>query len=136
MDTERINEELDLLRSAYPDLEYRLVAEVHWVRIPAYSVPVGWVFGGDEVKEAEIAFQIPAQAGQAPYAFYVRPPVRLASGEAPGNYTETAATPWGDDFAQFSWSANEPWVPKVDIRAGANMLNFARSFTDRLRDLS
>ena len=46
------------------------------------------------------------------------------------------STPWGDDFAQFSWSPLEPWVPKADIRAGANMLNFARSFAERLEGLS
>ena len=40
------------------------------------------------------------------------------------------------DFAQFSWSPLEPWQPKADIRAGANMLNFARSFADRLKEPS
>ena len=42
----------------------------------------------------------------------------------------------GSDFAQFSWSPLEPWVPKTDIRAGANLLNFARSFAERLEGLS
>ena len=136
MDAERLDEELALLRSAYPDLEYLVVGEAHWVRIPAHAVPTGWTHAGTAVTQAEVAFQIPMQAGQAPYAFYARPPITLASGETPGNYTATASTPWGADFAQFSWTPSEPWIPKADIRAGANMLNFARSFADRLGELS
>jgi hypothetical protein len=129
MDAERLEQELSLLRTAYPDLEYRLVDGVHWVRIPKYPVAEGW-----SVRAVEIAFQIPAQAGQAPYAFFVRPPLQLANGGDPTNYTQTAATPWGSDFAQFSWSPVEQWIPKADIREGANMLNFARSFADRFED--
>jgi hypothetical protein len=136
MEAERLEQELALLRSAYPDLEYRLVEAAHWVRIPAYPVPSGWAYAGAVVVTAEIAFQIPAQAGQAPYAFHVRPAFTLAAGGTPSNYTATATTPWGGDFAQFSWSPNEPWVPKAEIRAGANMLNFARSFAQRLGELS
>jgi hypothetical protein len=136
METERLKQELQLLRLAYPDLEYRLVEGAHWVRIPAYPVQSGWAYQGSAVATAEIVFQIPVQAGQAPYAFYVRPAFTLAGGGAPGNYTATATTPWGSDFAQFSWSPNEPWLPKADIRAGANMLNFARSFADRLGEAS
>lgn len=136
MDAERLEQELALLRTAYPDLEYRLVDEAHWIRIPSYAVPAGWAHEDVAVVAAEIAFQIPAQAGQAPYAFYVRPPFTLAVGGTPSNYTATATTPWGSDFAQFSWSPNETWMPKADIRAGANMLNFARSFAERLREPS
>jgi hypothetical protein len=72
-------------------------------------------------------------AGQAPYAFRVRPQLARADGGQPGNYTYPVATPWGADWGQFSWSPLE-WVPRADIRAGANMLNFARSFADRLRE--
>jgi Prokaryotic E2 family E len=136
MEAERLEQELALLRSAYPDLEYRLVEGAHWVRIPTYSVPSGWAYKGSGVATAEIAFQIPTQAGQAPYAFYVRPAITLVVGDTPSNYTATATTPWGDDFAQFSWSPHEPWVPKTDIRAGANMHNFAHSFVERLSGLS
>ena len=137
METERLEQELALLRSAYPDLDYLLVdGAAHWVRIPAYLMPSGWAYQGASVASAEIAFQIPEQAGQAPYAFYVRPPFTLATGGTPSNYTTSATTPWGGDFAQFSWAPNEPWVPKADIRAGANMLNFARSFTERLEEPS
>jgi len=129
MDAERLEQELSLLRTAYPELEHRVIDGAHWGRIPEYTVPEGW-----SARAVEIAFQIPAQAGQAPYAFFVRPHLQLANGNQPTNYTPTVATPWGSDFAQFSWSPADQWMPKVDIRDGANMLNFARSFADRLED--
>jgi hypothetical protein len=129
MEAERLKEELTLLRTAYPDLEDRSVDGVHWGRIPRYAVPDGW-----SMQAIEIVFQFPAQAGQAPYAFYVRPALLLANGNQATNYTPTAVTPWGDDFAQFSWSPVEPWVPKANIGEGANMLNFVRSFADRFED--
>jgi hypothetical protein len=131
MDAERLQQELELLRSAYPDLEYRLNEQVHWVRIPRYPVPAGWSH-----EEVEIAFRIPDETGQAPYAFFVRPRLALAGTGSISNYTEAAGTPWGADFAQFSWSPLEQWLPKAEIRTGANMLNFARSFADRLAELS
>jgi len=134
MDADRLDQELALLRSAYPNLEYRAVDGSHWVRIPGYPVPSGWVDQNGPIAQVEIAFQIPAQLGQAPYAFAVRPPLTLPDGVTPTNYTASATTPWGDGFALFSWSPNEPWVPKADVRAGANMLNFARSFADRLKE--
>lgn len=135
MDTERLELELELLRSGYPDLEHRLVEEVHWVRVPDYPIPDGWVAGDEDIREAEAVFQVPP-VGHAPYAFRVRPVITLAGGATPSNYTAPVSTPWGDDFAQFSWSPLEPWVPKIDVRDGANMLNFARSFTERLKELS
>jgi Prokaryotic E2 family E len=125
---DRLQQELELLRTGYPDLEYCLVGGAHWVRIPSYPVPEGWSHS-----RVEVAFQIPGQAGQAPYAFWVRPALRLVGGGTPTNYTPTATTPWGNDWAQFSWSPLQ-WVPKADILAGANMLNFARSFGDRLAE--
>jgi hypothetical protein len=129
MDEDRLAQEVALLRTAYPDLEDRGVDGTLWVRIPAYPVPEGWSAGS-----VEIAFQIPIQVGQAPYAFYVRPALRLANGDAPTNYTPTATTPWGNDFAQFSWSPVEQWISRANVREGANMLNFARSFAERLKD--
>jgi hypothetical protein len=124
----RVKEELELLRGVYPHLEYRLEGGIHWVRIPSYPVPEGWSHA-----EVEVAFQILSSAGQAPYAFRVRPGLTLAENGQPNNYTYPVDTPWGNDWGQFSWSPAE-WVPKTDIRAGANMLNFVRSFRDRLRE--
>jgi len=127
---EWVEENLGLLRTAYPDLDERSEGGVHWVRIPSYGVPSGiWL-----VEAVEVAFRIPSQAGEAPYAFWVRPGLTLASGGTINNYAFPASTPWGGDWGQFSFSPAEPWQPKGDIRAGANMLNFARAIADRLRE--
>jgi hypothetical protein len=98
------------------------------VRIPTYPVPESW-----SSNEVEVAFQIPPSAGQAPYAFRVRPGLTLIEGAQPTNYTYPVTTPWGDDWGQFSWSPSS-WVPNADIRKGANMLDFVRSFSDRLAE--
>jgi hypothetical protein len=72
---------------AKPDLDYREEGGVHWVRLPSYPVPPGWTLG-----QVEACFQIPAMAGQAPYAFRVRPLLVRADGSHPGNYTYPVAT--------------------------------------------
>lgn len=125
---ERVHEELELLRTVYPDLEYRGDGDEHWVRLPSYSVPEGWSH-----PEVEVAFQIPPSVGQAPYAFRVRPGLQLDTGAQINNYTYPVTTPWGEDWGQFSWSPST-WVPTEDIRTGANMLHFVRSFAERLRE--
>jgi hypothetical protein len=135
MDAERLAQEIALLENAYPGLEHRIEGEAHWVRIPGYPVPKGWVHEGATVESVEIAFKIPEQMGAAPYAFLVRPSLALATGGEVGNYTQIATCPWGADFGQFSWQPLE-WVPHVDIETGANMLTFARSFAERLGELS
>jgi len=125
-----LEDNLALLRTAYPELEYRNEAGVDWVRIPSYPVPDG----GWTLEAIEVAFRVPAQPGEAPYGFWVRPGMALASGGTINNYTFPTPTPWGSDWGQFSFSPAEPWQPKADIRAGVNMLNFARAIADRLRE--
>lgn len=126
----RVAEELELLRSLFPDLLYQEWNGQHWVRIPEFALPEGWA-----QETADIAFHIPAEVGQPPYGFWVHPAITLASGGAVNNCTLAAATPWGSDWMQFSWSPVS-WQPKADIRAGDNMLNFLFSVVDRLRELS
>jgi hypothetical protein len=126
----RLEEELELVRGAWPAAEYERHGEIDWVRIPEFPLPAGIYRQGEQLEV--LAFRIPHQAGEAPYAFFVYPGIELASGGTLGNYTWPVGTPWGDDWGQFSWSPLEPWVPKAEIRAGANMLDFVRSFTVRL----
>ncbi len=125
---ERIEQELALLRTVYPDLEWH--SESFWVRIPSYPLPDG-VWNRSEI---ELAFQMPQNLpGQQPYGFWVRPGLNLASGGTPNNYTYPVTTPLGEGWGQFSWSPIS-WQPQVEITAGSNMLNFVRSIADRLRE--
>ena len=130
----RVEEELALVRTAFPAAEFEQHDEVNWVRIPAYPLPSGVYRQGDALEF--LAFRIPAQAGEAPYGFWVHPGLELCSGAALGNYTYPTETPWGSDWGQFSWSPEGPWVPKTEIRSGANMLDFVRSFAARLKEAS
>lgn len=125
----RVAEEMELVRTAFPDAEERPEGGQHWVRILAYQMPEN-IFVGD--LQAELTFRVPLQAGEAPYGFWVRPAPQLRSGAQLGNYSYPGQTPWGADWGQFSWSPLDPWVPKTDLRAGANMLDFVRSFAVRL----
>ena len=128
MSVERIGAELELLRSAYPNLEY--LAAGHWVRIPRYRLdPELW---GRE--SCEVCFQIPEQIpAQAPYGFYVRPGLALAHGGDIQNYSYPAPTGIGSDWGKFSWQLLT-WAANAELVAGTNMLNFARSIGDRLRE--
>jgi len=124
-----VEENLALLRTAYRDLEHLVASGVNWVRIPSYAVPDIFT-----IRSAEVAFRVPAQPGEAPYGFWVRPGLALAAGGTINNYTFPATTPWGGDWGQFSFSPVGAWQPRSDVRSGANMLNFARAIADRLRE--
>ena len=125
--SERIEQELALLRTVYPDLEWR--PDTFWVRVPAYPVPSGpWV-----QPVVEVACRIPPTVGEQPYAFFLRPGLTAADGRELTNYNYPSSTCFGDDWGQFSW-APEVWTPHVEITRGSNMLNFVRSFADRLRE--
>lgn len=124
----RIEQELELLRQYYPDLEYR--REGQWVLLPRFPVPqnVGW-----QLSEVAVAFQFPAgHPGPAPYGFHVRPPLMLANGAQVQNAGASAEPPLQGPWMKFSWSAPD-WRATQDVRRGSNMLNFVLTFTERLR---
>jgi hypothetical protein len=130
--TARIDEELELLRSWWVGLEYEATAR--WVLLRGYHVPAG-IWNHDVL---DVAFQIPAHLpAEAPYGFYVRPGLALISGAAPSNYTyPSAEPPFGDGpWGKFSW-APVAWQPTVEARGGDNMVCFASSIADRLREAS
>lgn len=127
---ERIAEELELIRAAFPNLEFR--EEDFWGRLCNYPVPPGW---GRE--ETEIAFQMPQDPfGQEPYGFWVRPFLALPGGGQPSNTSpDPVATGFGEGWQQFSWSP-ENWSPRPQARCGSNMLDFVHSFARRLSELN
>jgi Prokaryotic E2 family E len=130
--TETIEKEMALLRSVFPDAEFH-EADSGWIRIPRYTVQFGeWV-----QKELAVCFQVPAgYPGNAPYAFWVSPPMRLADGNGPpvNNYQEPSPTPFPGEWGKFSWSHADSWRPESEPASGSNFLNFALSFRDRFRE--
>lgn len=124
--SDRLEGERDLLRSALPQIEFRDADP--WARIPVYPVPND-IWTADE---CEIAFQM-VIPGQTPYGFWVRPGLALKSGAQVQNYSYPLATPFGEGWGQFSWSPEE-WAPRDDLGRGATMLQWVRSFAERLRE--
>ena len=124
----RHDEELELLRSNFPELEY--VADGKWVLLKNQDV----VGEGWDHATVDICFQIPDQLpGQQPYGFYVHPALGRTDGATISNYAFPAPTTFGPDWAKFSWQLLE-WNPAADVIAGTNMVNFVRSFRDRLME--
>jgi hypothetical protein len=126
---ERLEQELSLVRSCYPTLEFR--EDDLWARVPEYELPPGW--GRDQV---EIAFQVPRDFfAQQPYGFWVRPPLSVSGGAPPANTSGPVATGFGEGWQQFSW-APESWQPGPEPHQGDNLLQWVRSFRSRLAEIS
>lgn len=128
MFTERVEQELALLRQRYEDVEY--VEAGHWVRVGKYPLPKGW-----NRQETDVVFQIQrGHPGQAPYGIYL--PVGLQFGTTKlTNYAEPAPAqpPFSGRWGIFSWTP-EDWKPAADPTKGSNLLNWVISFAERFRE--
>jgi hypothetical protein len=126
----RVQEELVVLRTAFPDLQY--AAEGDWFLIPndGRAVALGW-----GPNPFPVAFHAqPNHPGQAPYGIYVVSEARFR-GSPPNNFQPTAnhRPPFAGSWGVLSWAHEGPWLPKTPLVEGANLLNFALSFEDRYR---
>ena len=125
----RIEQELELLRSKFPDLEYR--PEGQWVRISNYPRSSGW-----SVLSSDVVFQIPIQyPATPPYSFFV-PAGAQFNGLAPDSYSENhgVAVPFSGVWGRFSWAPEGAWQPKDPISAGSNLVNWTLGFSDRFKE--
>ena len=71
--------------------------------------------------------------GEAPYGIFVPSSARV-NGRPPDNFESTSAyqPPFEGNWGVLSWSC-DPWIPKAQIREGANLLNFLLTFEHRFR---
>lgn len=128
-----VAEELELLRSIWPDLEF--ASDGNWVVRKNYPLPDGWNKGS-----VDLAIRIPANLpGEQPYAFWVRGGLLLSNGAVPGSYAFPAAeslpfTPI-ESWGKFSW-APETWSPGSKPGEGTGMTHFAFSVRRRLEEKS
>ena len=125
---ERVEQELDLLRQHYPDLEYR--AEEGWVVIPRFSIPdLIW-----NATEISLCVQFPKGfPGNGPYGFYVCPRIKLKDGGDPHNAPVSTEPPFAGEWLKFSWSI-PGWRATADLQSGYNMLNFILTIQYRLEE--
>jgi hypothetical protein len=126
--TERLDQELDLLRGRFPKLQYH--QEGGWILTPEYPGPEGiW-----SLATPDICFQVPpAYPGQKPYGFYVRLPFALSAGEEINNATASDEPPFEGPWLKFSWDMPD-WLATSDLHSGSNLLNWALSFRKRLEE--
>jgi len=130
--TERLAKEMAILSTVFGDAEFH-DKDSGWVRIPRYSVQ----YGGWKQAEVSVCFQVPAgYPGDAPYAFWVSPLLRLEGTDAAprNNYQEPSPTPFKGTWGRFSWSHDSSWNPGIDPAAGSNILDFVLTFRERFRE--
>lgn len=128
----RIEQEYALLKKYYPDTIAHEQGESCWFRIPQFPI------SGDvwDKTHADICFEAKVSyPGTAPYSFYVERGLRARgdNNARPKDYEEPAATPFPGTWGRFSWQ-HEAWNPTEDLVSGSNLLNFVRSFPDRLKE--
>lgn len=126
---DRIVKEFDLLKKYYPSAEIKDVGESAWFKITSFPIPDGiW-----NKNSATICFEAKiSYPGTPPYSFYVEGGLRSKEDTRPKDYEEPAVTPFSGTWGRFSWQHDSSWNPADDLVSGSNLLNFVRSFPDRL----
>ncbi|MDE2823496.1 MAG: hypothetical protein OXK79_08320 [Chloroflexota bacterium] len=128
--SDRITEELALIRREFPDVVYR--EEGRWVLISSYPLPAGW-----NRVVTDVVFQIgEGHPATPPYGFYVPSGIQF-QGTAPNNYTDQASNkpPFDKAWSFFSWAPEVGhWKPAAAAHAGSNLLHWVRGFGERFRE--
>lgn len=130
----RIEQELDLLRQQYGEVEHAHVAGEDWFKLPRYGLPPGWRIGDQPAEEIPIAFLVKAAyPGTVPYGF-LAPAGLTLNGKAPNNTgNPPEAPPFEGSWMHFSWSV-ENWAATADVGKGSNLLAWCRSFRKRFEE--
>lgn len=123
--TDRIKQELELLRRYFPQAEWSETGPNGWVLIPDFPISSG----AYDKDKAKVCFEVPVgYPAQAPYAFYVEGGLHLkANSGNPASYNEPAATPFPGTWGKFSWQHDASWKPTTDLSSGSNLANFVLS---------
>ncbi len=123
-----------MLREHFGNVEHAEVAGEDWFRLPHYPLPAGWRLGDREVTEIPIAFLATgAHPGAAPYAFLASAGLNFKGADPSNTGSPAKQPPFPGSWMQFSWSV-EYWAATTDVRKGSNLLAWARSFAERLKE--
>lgn len=124
----RIEDELNLLRTRFPDLGFQESGQ--WVLFPRYTLPPS-IWDRDEVA---VSFQIPpGYPAQKPYSFFVSPRIELSAGGEVKNRTDSNDPPFEGNWMKYSWDLPK-WQATANLANGSNLLNFALTFHNRLAE--
>lgn len=128
----RIVEELALLRRFY-EVEHKQKDQHDWFRIAVYSFPNGWRIGSEPISVSPIIFPLNASyPGGQPYGFLAPAGINF-NGTPPRDVGSPKTPPFEGAWQHFSWQP-ESWQPSATVEAGPNLLNWVRSFRDRLEE--
>ena len=130
---DRIQQELQLLKPYYRELEHAESPGEDWFLLPRYPFPSGWQRQGIIIANAPVAFKINASypVGE-PYGFLI-PTDATFNGLAPHNSAQTRPLPFEGNWQQLSW-APIGWRAGNDAKVGSNLLIWTRSFATRLKE--
>ena len=130
----RIQQELALLTTAYPVVKHAELNGEDWFLLPGYRLPAGWRIHQNAIESADLAFKLSAAypTGE-PYAFLLPSGINF-KGQPPANASPTSGVPFPGDWIQFSWSPEGTWTPAAEAQDGSNILAWARSFAQRLKE--
>jgi hypothetical protein len=121
----RLAQELDMLRTRYPDLEYHEAQR--WIHLLAYPLPEGWT-----PRVIPVAFHVPVgYPATQPYAFSIPADTRF-NGAVPAN-SAASSPPFAGSWLQLSWTS-EPWVAASDPRTGSNLVLWTLGFSHRFKE--
>lgn len=130
----RIQQELELLRQHYLDVEHKEHGGEDWFRLPCYPFPSGWHIGAAPIETAPIVFKIgAAYPSGEPYGFAAPAGVNF-NGNSPDNPGSPIAPPFDGPWQHFSWAPDGCWTPTSDVRKGSSLLVWVRSFAQRLKE--
>ena len=130
----RIDQELDLLKRIYGDLDHIEEAGEDWICIPRYRVPKGWQISSQIVQSAPVAFLVKADyPGAAPYGFLMPASITFEGCPPDNAGNPPKPVPFPGDWLHFSWLA-ENWVAGSDACQASNLIAWCRSFRVRLKE--
>ena len=131
--SDRMQEEVELLRKNFPHLEVREVNGTgsFWFLIAGFDIMVdGW-----SKRTIDMAFEATrGYPAAAPYGFYVRDGIRFNGATMPQSYTEFVTIPFEGNWGKFSWQVEGQWKPGASVNSGNNLAGFAETLQKRFKE--
>ncbi len=125
---ERLDQELELLRLHYRNVEHIERDGLHWFRVVCIHTPPEW--SPDTIP---VVFSVTqGHPGAAPYGFYV-PAELVRNGAPPLEHPAPHQPPFSGAWRFLSWQAVN-WRPTAEVATGDNLWGWVRSFAQRLRE--